>query len=145
MAAGWRRRVLDAAVLGLLRDAVRRVCSEPLVYRVVDPPRADAASWTKGFHAIEQTQSLREMSRSDGFGVEFGVRPNALNESASVATAEHHYRPVLSPVPWRTCAVCFEILSGGGAPESFQSLYQRSPARADVSRLFWRCCQTSRR
>jgi len=29
-------------------------------------------------------------------------------------------------------AVCFEILSGVGAPESFQSLYQRSPARADV-------------
>jgi hypothetical protein len=30
------------------------------------------------------------------------------------------------------CAVGFEILRGVGAPESFQSLYERSPARADV-------------
>ena len=51
----------------------------------------------------------QENVASDGFGLKFGVRRRALNESASVATAEHHYRPVSRPVPWRTCAVCFEI------------------------------------
>ena len=50
-------------MLGRLRDAVRRVSPEPLVHRVVDPPHADAALWTKAFHTIERTQSLREMSR----------------------------------------------------------------------------------
>ena len=33
------------------------------------------------------------------------IRRRALNESASVATAEHHYRPVSRSAPWWTCVL----------------------------------------
>lgn len=63
MAAGWRRRVWTPRCWGVYATPCDECLPEAPVHRVVDPPRADAALWTKGFHAIERTQSLRKMSR----------------------------------------------------------------------------------
>ena len=60
------------------------------------------------------------------------IRRRALNESASVATAEYHYRPVSRSAPWRTCVLSASRSCAVSARQSFHSLYQRSPARADV-------------
>ena len=60
------------------------------------------------------------------------IRRRALNESASVASAEHRYRPVSRSAPWRTCVLSASRSCAVSARQSFHSLYQRSPARADV-------------
>ena len=89
--------------------------------------------WTNRIHPVEQTQSLREMSRRwRGCSMCSCVYAVALDDSARPSRPSSRTTAVCHAqrLDGRTC-VCFEVCAAGGAPESSQPRGERPPARAE--------------